>query len=337
MGWPGRKYNSSEYRYGFNGKEKDDEGEFGSITNYDYGFRIYNPAVGRFLSVDPLTKAYPELTPYQFASNRPIDGIDLDGLEYLDKDESNFKLIMGQTFLSRSRFYEIYGTHGNVIAGSVRTDAYGLSYTGATLPVQQNILLDDPDKYPLYSGQFAKSLNDIGKKLQTDFHKIPAKRRNGKSNRKRNRDMKSYQNSAAAARGAGKIGLTFIAVDLAHDAYKSVTGYLDMVEDTEQSKFVDMAWEAVGTALDYGLIPTENQNVNDISRIADFVLRGKLIEDNAALQEVAVKVSKQVAQNYRYPVDIEIPSSGMDNFPAQPVDKTDLKDKEPDQVKVPKT
>lgn len=52
------------------------------LNNYDYGFRIYNPAVGKFLSVDPLTKSYPMLTPYQFASNRPIDGIDLDGLEY---------------------------------------------------------------------------------------------------------------------------------------------------------------------------------------------------------------------------------------------------------------
>ncbi|MBT1705808.1 hypothetical protein [Chryseosolibacter indicus] len=36
------------------------------------------------LSVDPLTKAYPELTPYQFASNRPIEAIDLDGLEAND-------------------------------------------------------------------------------------------------------------------------------------------------------------------------------------------------------------------------------------------------------------
>ena len=41
--------------------------------------------VQRFLSVDPLTKDYPELTPYQFASNRPIDGIDLDGHEYSPK------------------------------------------------------------------------------------------------------------------------------------------------------------------------------------------------------------------------------------------------------------
>ena len=46
------------YRFGFNGKEKDNNGELG-LTNYDYGFRIYNPGLGRFLSVDPLTKSYP--------------------------------------------------------------------------------------------------------------------------------------------------------------------------------------------------------------------------------------------------------------------------------------
>ena len=33
------------------------------------------------MSVDPLQKRYPELTPYQFASNTPIQGVDLDGRE----------------------------------------------------------------------------------------------------------------------------------------------------------------------------------------------------------------------------------------------------------------
>jgi RHS repeat-associated protein len=56
------------YRYGFNGKEKDDEGMGGCGQTYDYGFRIYNPALGKFLSVDPLTRKYAMLTPYQFAS-----------------------------------------------------------------------------------------------------------------------------------------------------------------------------------------------------------------------------------------------------------------------------
>ena len=67
------------YRYGFNGKENDNEGGEGI---QDYGMRIYSERLGRFLSVDPLTKKYPELTPYQFTSNRPIDGVDLDGKEF---------------------------------------------------------------------------------------------------------------------------------------------------------------------------------------------------------------------------------------------------------------
>ena len=74
MAMPGRTSNSPNYRYGFNGKEKDESGEWGDLTHYDYGFRIYNPGIGRFLSVDPLTKGFPELTPYQFASNSPILG-----------------------------------------------------------------------------------------------------------------------------------------------------------------------------------------------------------------------------------------------------------------------
>lgn len=72
------------YRYGFNGKENDNEVK-GEGNQQDYGMRIYDPRVGRFLSIDPITKDYPELTPYQFASNRPIEGIDLDGLEFISK------------------------------------------------------------------------------------------------------------------------------------------------------------------------------------------------------------------------------------------------------------
>lgn len=54
----------------------------GEGNEQDYGMRVYDPRLGRFLSVDPITMQYPELTPYQFASNRPIDGIDQDGLEW---------------------------------------------------------------------------------------------------------------------------------------------------------------------------------------------------------------------------------------------------------------
>jgi RHS repeat-associated protein len=86
---PGRQYSSANYRYGFNGKENDNEVK-GLGNEQDYGERIYDDRGSRFLSVDPLTTKYPELTPYQFASNRPIDGVDMDGREFFKRDNTNY-------------------------------------------------------------------------------------------------------------------------------------------------------------------------------------------------------------------------------------------------------
>ncbi len=76
----GRSGNVGEYRYGFQGQEKDGEikGEGNSIN---YKYRMHDPRLGRFFAVDPLYKTYPELTPYQFSSNRVIDAVELEGLQ----------------------------------------------------------------------------------------------------------------------------------------------------------------------------------------------------------------------------------------------------------------
>ncbi len=89
---PGRTFSAtSAYRYGFNGKEQDSAIN-GTGVDYDYGARIYDARAGRFLSIDPLTRKYSMLTPYQFASNGPIDGLDLDGLEYLSFHKSMYRM-----------------------------------------------------------------------------------------------------------------------------------------------------------------------------------------------------------------------------------------------------
>lgn len=69
-----------EYRYGFQGQEMDDEikGE-GNSVNYTY--RMHDPRIGRFFSIDPLTKKYPHNGPYNFSENRVVDGRELEGLE----------------------------------------------------------------------------------------------------------------------------------------------------------------------------------------------------------------------------------------------------------------
>ncbi len=75
-----RMFSAGAYRYGFNGKEND-RGNFGLQLVQDYGMRLYNPALGKFLSVDPLSKEFPWYAPYQFAGNKPIWATDLDGAE----------------------------------------------------------------------------------------------------------------------------------------------------------------------------------------------------------------------------------------------------------------
>ncbi|MBS1663436.1 MAG: hypothetical protein JST68_20505 [Bacteroidetes bacterium] len=83
---PGRNVTAAgagNYRYGFNGKENDNEVK-GVGDQIDYGMRVYDPRVGKFLSVDPLSRNFPQLTPYQYAGNTPIKFIDLDGAERFD-------------------------------------------------------------------------------------------------------------------------------------------------------------------------------------------------------------------------------------------------------------
>jgi RHS repeat-associated protein len=79
---PGRSYNAGGYRYGFNGKENDNEVK-GEGEQQDYGMRVYDPRLGRFLSVDPLAPDFPWNSPYAFAENKVIWGVDLDGAEFV--------------------------------------------------------------------------------------------------------------------------------------------------------------------------------------------------------------------------------------------------------------
>jgi RHS repeat-associated protein len=73
---PGRTYNSSDYRYGFNGKENDKEIDAGA---QDFGARIYDNRLGKFFSQDPFMYVIPNKTPYCFAGNSPIAFIDING------------------------------------------------------------------------------------------------------------------------------------------------------------------------------------------------------------------------------------------------------------------
>ncbi|MEI2676041.1 MAG: RHS repeat-associated core domain-containing protein [Chitinophagaceae bacterium] len=74
----GRNWSVS-YRYGFNDMENDNEVK-GNNNAIDFGGRsIYDPRIGRFLSVDPKWRDFPSMSVYVFAADNPIYFIDVDG------------------------------------------------------------------------------------------------------------------------------------------------------------------------------------------------------------------------------------------------------------------
>lgn len=77
---PGSVY-SGDYRYGFNGMEKDDEVK-GSGNSYSSHYRINDPRIARWTSLDPKAELYPDESPYVSMGNGPILNIDPLGDSY---------------------------------------------------------------------------------------------------------------------------------------------------------------------------------------------------------------------------------------------------------------
>lgn len=72
----GRSYSQNSYRFGFNGMEQNEEIDYG---NYDFGARMYDSRIGRWLSVDKFNFKYPSISPYTFALNNPTRVTDIGG------------------------------------------------------------------------------------------------------------------------------------------------------------------------------------------------------------------------------------------------------------------
>jgi RHS repeat-associated protein len=51
-----------------------------------FAWRNYDPALGRFFSIDPLAEKYSFMSPYQFSSNQPVHAPELEGMESADHE-----------------------------------------------------------------------------------------------------------------------------------------------------------------------------------------------------------------------------------------------------------
>ncbi|MFV0545958.1 MAG: RHS repeat-associated core domain-containing protein, partial [Bacteroides sp.] len=100
--------------YKYNGKEFD--GERG-LNVYDYSARYMDPALGRFMTVDPLSEKYYSVSPYAYCANNPILYIDPDGRAWrptYDEDHDGNRTYNGYEWIPEEQSYD---TDGNLLLG----------------------------------------------------------------------------------------------------------------------------------------------------------------------------------------------------------------------------
>ncbi|MDR0970905.1 MAG: RHS repeat-associated core domain-containing protein [Bacteroidales bacterium] len=93
--------------YKFNGKEKDEETDY----NY-YGARYYDSERISWLSVDPLSDKYPNLSPYAYCANNPVNLVDPDGMQI---DEWQLDEETGKPVHLNDKKHSIDGPNGQKI------------------------------------------------------------------------------------------------------------------------------------------------------------------------------------------------------------------------------
>ncbi|CAN0356605.1 unnamed protein product, partial [Ectocarpus sp. 4 AP-2014] len=80
------------HKYGFGGKEENDEL---GLQWLDFSARNYDPALGRWMNLDPLAEEMRRHSPYNYTFNNPIYYVDPDGMMPLgiggdDTNDDNF-------------------------------------------------------------------------------------------------------------------------------------------------------------------------------------------------------------------------------------------------------
>lgn len=273
--------------------------------------------IGKFLSVDPLTKQYPMLTPYQFASNKPISGVDLDGLEYLDYNEVRIKIIAGEVHINLANFHnttrkawEARDAAGNWPAGNYGWPTQVGSVSFPEVQKSESSASMDPtytpDANPFLGATYLnQKIGGVRTTISTrkDDMRFNAAKINAKGGVKIGTGV-SKNGRVTEGRMAGA-ALAINAINWGLEQIQIWSAYDDQIKVREhKSLLFNQVMTDINQAISEGMILEKFQNTEDLSAIMSIVLSGTITSSNQELNNIGIEITKKISKNYRAPMQI---------------------------------
>ncbi len=275
------------YRFGFNGQEKDDEVK-GNGNSYVFEYRIYDSRLGKFLSVDPISAEYPWNSTYAFAENRVIDGIDLEGLEYLSANEARVEFKYGRLQIKVQNFMRVNRSawnSANSNSANWKNGQYGIDPTIGNLQFKTNPpkASDIPVEHlPSYS----KGQTESGVKSE-------GYGRAGKREVARGKGI-----NVPPSKGKGAMyAISVDAINFGMEQYMSWAKDYDLEKIEEHSLIATQVSSDMTKALNEGLIPSEYQNKESIVNIMNVVLQGVNNTNDKEIYKIGMNIYNTVSSH----------------------------------------
>jgi RHS repeat-associated protein len=277
---------NTPYRFSFNGKEDIRDQRW----YQDYGARWYNKVLGRFISPDPLIigqKKYAWLSGYQFASNRPIDGIDMDGLEYLNSNESRIEIVGGEVKLKISNFLwpnRVAFENANNDPRNWRPGEIGINTTIGYVGVNNTVIKDANPSLMFLNNNLAKG------NVNADYpDRAPSV---SPTYDDTNPTVVAPGGSRSAARAVGIVNL----VNFGLEQIGVWSAFYDIIKSKEHEDILrNKVMRDINEALKGGMIPERYQNQNDIGAIMNVILQGENKTDNPEIYKIGMKIYNTIS------------------------------------------